>query len=963
MASTLTFNGRLPGVVCETALPALPENPLRLDVAAFVGFAERGPVDTPTAVEDMGQYAALFGGDLLVARDGGRPVYANLPGAVAAFFNNGGRRCYVVRVVGEGARANRFRIPGLVAWYTDVGGFEDDGAVRPVIDAAASVGRWSDTMSVGTQLRSLPLSIAPLPDATTTWQERQELHLELPPTVTLMPGDLLRLSFDATGGPLVMCSVSSVQSQGPAIAAGRGTPVNVKIDATTALSFAQRPTGPLPSPTSIERRTSNGWETLTFTSAMLDELPSVDEGYALEISVAQIIGLGDLLHTTFADSRELFFAVTDSEPGLASPPPAAGETNLRLSCQQPLWYLSPVSVERLGEMGWESLSLPQSPVEVVQPLPPLEVQLGRAGEYRLHLPIGAAAQVGDVLRVTCDDGSVLLFPVERVDIVGTNVSASPPIDSPSQRLLSGMALWLLQQPSPASLAAAGQLIEVDLLSFDLIIRESDSLQEQWTDLRFNAGPGYWAQQLSDSSQLLRAPDDALGPGAAPFYLPLGMAILPGPDECRRPLPDGDILASPPEWFSHKDGLDTFDPVALFLDPRLKDVGVLDLISEANQYLYLNPDSSVEPLKKLHSLLEIEEVGLIALPDVVHRTWGPPEPLPDEVVNPPQPQPPDWSYFQDCAVPQPPPVPQQLCLLPFDITPVQDTEEPPDVRQQLTLLPVLLPAGAYSGDALLDVQKALVTLCAARADVVAVLSLPQHFGRREALDWQQALQARLLGEQVSADDLNMLSFTVVYHPWLQIPEAVTPELVPLRAMPPDGACCGMIAARELVRGPWIAPANVPLRGIVALTPDMSKADWAALFDARINLVRQLPGQFTLMSAHTLSYDNVLVQISVRRLLIFLRKLALRRGMRYVFESNTERFRRRVQASLENILNILVARGSIVAFEVVTDESINTQNDIDNGRFLIAIKVAPTLPIEFITVILLRTGEDLLNVIER
>ena len=52
----------------------------------------------------------------------------------------------------------------------------------------------------------------------------------------------------------------------------------------------------------------------------------------------------------------------------------------------------------------------------------------------------------------------------------------------------------------------------------------------------------------------------------------------------------------------------------------------------------------------------------------------------------------------------------------------------------------------------------------------------------------------------------------------------------------------------------------------------------------------------------------------------------------------------------------------AFEVITDSSVNTQNDYDNGRFIIAIRVAPTLPIEFITVVLLRTGEDLLQVIE-
>src|SRR5437588_3477219 len=117
MSSSLTLNGRLPGVLCEAALQPQAESPLRLDIAAFVGFAERGPVDTPIAVEDINQYRALFGGELLIARQDGKPVYANLPGAVQAFFDNGGRRCYVVRVVGEKATANRFRMPGLVAWY------------------------------------------------------------------------------------------------------------------------------------------------------------------------------------------------------------------------------------------------------------------------------------------------------------------------------------------------------------------------------------------------------------------------------------------------------------------------------------------------------------------------------------------------------------------------------------------------------------------------------------------------------------------------------------------------------------------------------------------------------------------------------------------------------------------------------------------------------------------------------
>src|SRR4051812_34420805 len=95
--SPLTYRGRLPGVVCDTTM-RVPEAPLRLDVAGFVGFAERGPLDTPILLEDFAQYQQVFGGDLAVARQAGRPVFAHLPGAVRAFFGQGGRRCYAVRV-------------------------------------------------------------------------------------------------------------------------------------------------------------------------------------------------------------------------------------------------------------------------------------------------------------------------------------------------------------------------------------------------------------------------------------------------------------------------------------------------------------------------------------------------------------------------------------------------------------------------------------------------------------------------------------------------------------------------------------------------------------------------------------------------------------------------------------------------------------------------------------------------
>ncbi|MCA9970600.1 MAG: hypothetical protein KC425_10320, partial [Anaerolineales bacterium] len=110
----LTDTLRLPGVYFlpppQPAPPGLPP----LDVAAFVGFAARGPLHTPVPLESVAEYRAIFGGDLPLAREQGeRLVHAQLPTAVSAFFANGGRRCHAVRVAGAAASATCLRLPRL----------------------------------------------------------------------------------------------------------------------------------------------------------------------------------------------------------------------------------------------------------------------------------------------------------------------------------------------------------------------------------------------------------------------------------------------------------------------------------------------------------------------------------------------------------------------------------------------------------------------------------------------------------------------------------------------------------------------------------------------------------------------------------------------------------------------------------------------------------------------------------
>jgi phage tail sheath protein FI len=102
--------------------------------------------------------------------------------------------------------------------------------------------------------------------------------------------------------------------------------------------------------------------------------------------------------------------------------------------------------------------------------------------------------------------------------------------------------------------------------------------------------------------------------------------------------------------------------------------------------------------------------------------------------------------------------------------------------------------------------------------------------------------------------------------------------------------------------------------------------------------------------------------VRRLLILLRKIALLLGSRYTFEVNNDRFRQLVRMRFDRILGALADRGALHAYRVRTDGDINTFEDQDAGRVIVALQIAPTSPIEFITVTLVRSGEGLLEVLE-
>src|SRR5438132_9805874 len=80
---------RPPGVLIERFLNDEPPTPTGIDIPVFVVVAERGPLDQPIRIASWPQFLSTFGTFIAT----GFGAYA-----AKAFFDNGGRACWVVRV-------------------------------------------------------------------------------------------------------------------------------------------------------------------------------------------------------------------------------------------------------------------------------------------------------------------------------------------------------------------------------------------------------------------------------------------------------------------------------------------------------------------------------------------------------------------------------------------------------------------------------------------------------------------------------------------------------------------------------------------------------------------------------------------------------------------------------------------------------------------------------------------------
>jgi uncharacterized protein len=174
-------------------------------------------------------------------------------------------------------------------------------------------------------------------------------------------------------------------------------------------------------------------------------------------------------------------------------------------------------------------------------------------------------------------------------------------------------------------------------------------------------------------------------------------------------------------------------------------------------------------------------------------------------------------------------------------------------------------------------------------------------------------------------------------------------------PPSGHLAGIYARVDVERGVHKAPANELIRGIVQIDQTINKREQDLLnpFPININVLRFFPDRGNrVWGARVVTSDPEWKYINVRRLFIFLES-SLTVGTQWVvFEPNDEPLWARVRASVSNFLTTVWRSGALQgataaeAFFVKCDRTTMTQDDIDNGRLIILVGVAPVKPAEFV-----------------
>lgn len=246
----------------------------------------------------------------------------------------------------------------------------------------------------------------------------------------------------------------------------------------------------------------------------------------------------------------------------------------------------------------------------------------------------------------------------------------------------------------------------------------------------------------------------------------------------------------------------------------------------------------------------------------------------------------------------------------------------------------------------NVELALVNHCEKLGSRFAVLDMPKNLKTPTDL-----LQHR---------DIVDSDYCAMYHPWLKVFDPLDKRDI---YIPPSGSILGIYARSDNARGVHKAPANEVVANCTGLSVNYNVGEQDMLNPKGVNLIRRFPGAgIRVWGARTATSRPLWKYINVRRLFIYLEESIKANTNWVVFEPNDPALWARVQRTIEIFLEGVWKSGALAgggpgdSFFVDIGTNTMSQDDINNGRLVCVIGVAPVKPAEFVIFrVTQKTGE--------
>lgn len=246
---------------------------------------------------------------------------------------------------------------------------------------------------------------------------------------------------------------------------------------------------------------------------------------------------------------------------------------------------------------------------------------------------------------------------------------------------------------------------------------------------------------------------------------------------------------------------------------------------------------------------------------------------------------------------------------------------------------------YASDDWRDEANQILNLLIAHAE-----SMRYRIAVLDSADGQSIADVRKLRAKLDS------KYAAFYYPWVKILDPITRTELNL---PPSGFVAGIYARNDIERAVYKAPANEVVRSAIGFEANLNKAQQEVLNPEGINCFRFFEGRgYRLWGARTISSDPEWKYVNLRRYFAYLER-SIDKGTQWaVFEPNGEALWANVRRTIEDFLLNEWMSGALLgdkpekSFFVRCDRSTMSQNDLDNGRLICLIGVAPLRPAEFV-----------------